>query len=176
VATGAARAWTNRHRGDERRARHGVHLLGGKARPLRRDVTATWICNPLILPGNYRDGRISNPSFSRGRYRTLKSRDELERRASARQRRHRLVIPVALQRWPESPVSRRHPREPRGAQCGDNNATIMLVHGRSGGGGAPPRGVARRASSRRHLACSGVPRLKPNCSHFWSCAIHGFSE
>jgi hypothetical protein len=46
----------------------------------------------------------------------------------------------------------------------------------SGAAGALPRGVAWRASSNRHLVCSGVPRLKPNCSHFWLWAIHGFLE
>jgi hypothetical protein len=24
--------------------------------------------------------------------------------------------------------------------------------------------------------CSGVPRLNPNCSHRWSCAVHGVVE
>jgi hypothetical protein len=46
----------------------------------------------------------------------------------------------------------------------------------SGAAGALPRGVSWRASSMRHLACSGVSRLKPNCSHLRSYAIHGFLE
>ena len=41
---------------------------------------------------------------------------------------------------------------------------------------ALPRGVSWRASSRRHLVCSRVSRLKPNCSHLRSYAIHGFLE
>jgi hypothetical protein len=39
-----------------------------------------------------------------------------------------------------------------------------------------PRGVASRARSRRRLACSGVTRVKPSCSHFRSCAANGFLE
>jgi hypothetical protein len=42
--------------------------------------------------------------------------------------------------------------------------------------GDAPRGVASRARSKRQFACSGVPRSKPSCSHFWLCAANGFEE
>jgi hypothetical protein len=66
------------------------------------------------------------------------------------------------------PVAQR-PTEFRGSGAG-----MSVAHSR--GAGALPRGVARRASSSWHLVCSGVPRLKPNFSHFWLWAIHGFLE
>jgi hypothetical protein len=57
---------------------------------------------------------------------------------------------------------------------------MIVVHGHpvahSGAAGALPRGVIWRASSKLHLVCSGVPRFKPNCSHFWPLIIHGFWE
>jgi hypothetical protein len=46
----------------------------------------------------------------------------------------------------------------------------------SAGAGDAPRGVASRARSRRQLECSGVPRVKPSCSHFLVCAANGFVE
>jgi hypothetical protein len=56
----------------------------------------------------------------------------------------------------------------------DGGARVSVAH--SGGAGALARGVTARASSKRQLICSGVPRLKPNRSHLRSCAIQWFLE
>jgi hypothetical protein len=52
----------------------------------------------------------------------------------------------------------------------------MFAGAQSAVAGDTPRGVASRARSKRQLACSGVPRAKPSCSHFWLCAANGFEE
>jgi hypothetical protein len=64
----------------------------------------------------------------------------------------------------------------RGTVAGDGAITVGDKARQSVVARGAPCGVASRASSMRHLSCSGVPRVKPSCSHFWLCAIHGSLE